>query len=271
MESVYDETCLRSIKCLYQNRMPLGKRMTIWAAERGFLRCLKYIHTKEPRCTWDVYVTYAAAKSGNLDCLEYCHEAKCPFDQKATNVAAIHPKFDCLKYMLDRGYTCNYLATLDTAVRYGSIACFEFLLRYVALTKINEVSLLTAAAVEGQLNMVIHLHSKDFHWSENVTYTAILSAAYAKNVAINQPINLIQSIMHCLRYLRDKGCPFKEDNCQILFDECDLQNCIKCPETLRVNERPTVRSKCVPFAELISFPQKRYICDNIYKIGNEKN
>jgi hypothetical protein len=72
----------------------------------GQLHCLKYLH--ENRCPWDEYACALAAGSGQLACLKYLHENGCPWDRRACESAAQYGRRDCLEYVHKNGCPCKH-------------------------------------------------------------------------------------------------------------------------------------------------------------------
>ncbi len=93
---------LEMLKYLHEEvKAPGDSDTASYAASNGHLHILEYLVERE----YDNYDTLAcerAAKSGHLDCLKYLHEtAKAPWDSWAIREAHKKNKTECLQYLLD--------------------------------------------------------------------------------------------------------------------------------------------------------------------------
>ena len=120
---------LEMVKYCVANECPIDELACAFAAEKGDLKCLKYLR-EEVKAPWDwrtaasaagnghlhileylverKYYQYSvdpcweAAKNGHLDCLKYLHEtAKAPWNSWAIREAHFHKHPECLQYLLD--------------------------------------------------------------------------------------------------------------------------------------------------------------------------
>ncbi|CAL6300708.1 unnamed protein product [Bathycoccus prasinos] len=120
---------LEMVKYCVANKCPIDEDACAYAAWKGHLECLKYLH-EEAKATWgsltaswaalyghlhileylverkyDQFSTYAcknAAYSGHLDCLKYLHEtAKAPWTPSAVQRTHEKNQTECLQYLLD--------------------------------------------------------------------------------------------------------------------------------------------------------------------------
>ena len=71
----------------------------MFAAMRGHLDCLKYLH-ETAKAPWDWDTATSAAKTGHLHILQYLVERKYDeYDAQACEFAAENGHLDCLKYL----------------------------------------------------------------------------------------------------------------------------------------------------------------------------
>jgi len=93
---------LECLKYLHEDaKAPWGSSTASWAAENGHLHILEYLFERKytkyngDACQW-------AAKNGHLDCLKYLHEtAKAPWNFRAVRTAHEKNQPECLQYLLD--------------------------------------------------------------------------------------------------------------------------------------------------------------------------
>jgi hypothetical protein len=104
-----------------------------WAAERGYLTTVRYLHRRglldrmEYLCEaaarsgqleelkrlrarsvpWDARTCSAAASSGHFDVLKWAHEHKCPWDESTCQSAAESGYFEMLKWAYENGCDFN--------------------------------------------------------------------------------------------------------------------------------------------------------------------
>jgi hypothetical protein len=76
---------------------------TYYAAEKGHLECLKYLHEKVG-CPWSSETTKAAAENGHLECLKYAHKNGCPWSSETIWGAFQLGYLSCLKYAFEAGF-----------------------------------------------------------------------------------------------------------------------------------------------------------------------
>jgi hypothetical protein len=120
---------LEMVKYCVANQCPIDTSACAYAAGKGHLEVLKYLH-EEAKAPWaydtancaaltghlhileylverkfDQYNEYAcrnAAENGHLDCLKYLHEtAKAPWDEEAVREAHENKHTECVQYLLD--------------------------------------------------------------------------------------------------------------------------------------------------------------------------
>ncbi|CAL6318316.1 unnamed protein product [Bathycoccus prasinos] len=97
-----DKGHLEILKYLHEEaKAPWGASTAIWAAENGHLHILEYLVERKydkydgVACTW-------AAEKGHLDCLKYLHEtAKAPWTSWAVRYAHEKKHLECVHYLLD--------------------------------------------------------------------------------------------------------------------------------------------------------------------------
>lgn len=100
-----------------------GPEITAFAAEKGNLAWLRYLHTSG--CPWDVTTCHSAAVAGRRGCLQYAHENSCPWSSETANFAAISGSLECLCYAHEHG--CPWTAdTCFFAARWGHLECLRY-------------------------------------------------------------------------------------------------------------------------------------------------
>jgi len=73
----------------------------IYAAEKGNLECLKYLH--ENGCPWNENCSKYASKYGHLEVLKYLHENGCLWNEDCCEYASSNGHLEVLKYLNDNG------------------------------------------------------------------------------------------------------------------------------------------------------------------------
>ena len=96
--AAYMRTPARS-QVLARERVPLGLDTCYWAAEKGHLPALQYLH--ENGCPWHWSTCSAAADNGHLPVLQYSHENGCPWDYGTCLNVGYYKHWDCLQYLVD--------------------------------------------------------------------------------------------------------------------------------------------------------------------------
>ena len=120
---------LEMVKYCVANECPIDEWACAFAALKGQLECLKYLH-EEVKAPWDSltarwaalnghlhifeylverkfdkysgFECQFAAEKGHLDCLKYLHEtAKAPWDEDAVYFAHENNHTECVQYLLD--------------------------------------------------------------------------------------------------------------------------------------------------------------------------
>ena len=120
---------LEMVKYCVANQCPIDTSACAYAAGKGHLEVLKYLH-EEVKAPWGSWTAVGAAKNGHLhileylvereydkfeenpcedaamfghlDCLKYLHEtAKAPWDEDAVREAHENNQTECLQYLLD--------------------------------------------------------------------------------------------------------------------------------------------------------------------------
>jgi len=129
-ENAVKDGDLERLKALRENDNPyrwyadLNWNATYYAAERGYLDCLRYAH--ENGCRWSSSVPLIAVQNGHMACLKYAHENGCPCNKETCYVAARKGNLGCLKYLHENGCPCNEEAC-EYAAAGGSLDCLKYL------------------------------------------------------------------------------------------------------------------------------------------------
>jgi Ankyrin repeats (3 copies) len=91
---------LAILKYLHKNNYPLDDCCSC-AAYGGSLECLKYAYENGSPLNRDT--CYSAANKGSLECLKYAHKNGCPLDKDILRRAAENGHLECLKYLVENG------------------------------------------------------------------------------------------------------------------------------------------------------------------------
>ena len=115
---------LECLKYAHENGCPWDKNICAVAAKNGHLDCLKYAH-ENGCCPWNKNVCAEAARNGHLDCLKYAHENGCPWDKWTCVSAAENGHLDCLTYAHDNGCEWDEDTCFIAAV-YNNFECLKY-------------------------------------------------------------------------------------------------------------------------------------------------
>ena len=97
--------------------------VTYFAAKKGDIELLKYFHEKG--CPWDTTTCMGAAMGGNLDCLDYAHLNGCPWDETTCEYSAFGGHIECLKYADKNGCPWDE-TTCEGAAKGGHLECLKY-------------------------------------------------------------------------------------------------------------------------------------------------
>ena len=90
---------LEMVKYCVANECPIDEWACAFAALKGQLECLKYLH-EEVKAPWDSITASWAAENGHLHILEYLVERNYDkYNERACKYAAEKGHLDCLKYL----------------------------------------------------------------------------------------------------------------------------------------------------------------------------
>ena len=158
------------------------------AARTGNLESLQYLHAHlSPARTWKANTCEMAARFGHLECLRYLHEHGCPWNACTSCAASAGGHLDCLQYTIEN----NCPTTIDTC----KMAAFSGQLACLMLARENgcpwDKSVCTAAAQHGHLDCLEYAHTRGCPWDQRTC-----SWAAAKGH------------LECLGYAHENGCPW---------------------------------------------------------------
>jgi Ankyrin repeats (3 copies) len=97
-----------------------------FAAKTGQLEYLQYLHDNGYR--WDKYLCANAVAYGHIECLRYLHKNGCPWDKWTCLNAAKNGQLECLRYLHVNGCPWDE-DTCDMAARFGQIECLRYALQ----------------------------------------------------------------------------------------------------------------------------------------------
>ena len=119
---------LEMVKYCVANECPISVFACAFAATKGHLEILKYLH-EEAKAPWSSSTAAWAAKNGHLHILEYLVEREFDqFDEYACMLAATHGHLDCLKYLHETAKVpWDYLA-VRWAHQNNHPECLQYLL-----------------------------------------------------------------------------------------------------------------------------------------------
>lgn len=182
------------------------------AAAKGHLDCLKYLH--ENGCPWDNRVCRSVARLGRLDCLQYLHENGCALDTRVSVAAALGGHEHILKYIHSRNGPWDEHAVIS-AVSGGHLACLKYLHEHGCPW--NAQACVTAAE-NGKDVCLKYLHENGCEVGE---YTILIAANKFRSSHFSA---VAQQYYHCLKYLVQNQCPWKENFSQLAISKCPLVN-----------------------------------------------
>jgi len=196
----------------------LDASLGVFAARRGDLHCLQYLHSRG--CPWDPAACTEAAARGHIDCLLYAREQGCPWHQRDVCRAAaesgsleclqlaFHRRFyddlnlcrlaaasgslQCLQFLHERGCAWDSEVCAEAA-KYGHALCLEYA-REASCRWDRRVCI--HAARFGHLPCLVYAHERGCPWDAFVASQAALHGN-----------------LHCLQYLHERGCPWDQDAC----------------------------------------------------------
>ena len=162
--------------------------LTFVAAKSGHVDCLQYAH--ELGCPWNFNVINFAAYYGHLDCLQYAYKNGCPLDTWSVNHAVMHGHMDCLAYLLQNGSYFDETATL-LATENNQLNCLRYLHEHGCPWNPCCTSY---AAGNSNLDILTYLHEHGCPWGEQT----LLNGAKSLN-------------LDCFMYALEHGCPWAEE------------------------------------------------------------
>jgi ankyrin repeat protein len=116
------ETCVKNEKIYLLKYFP---EVTMdWAAEKGHLEVVKYLHSIGKDCT--TRGTTLAAADGHLEVLKYLHEIGKEFTTSAMDVACQYGRLEIVKYLHSIGEDCTMYGR-DYATLNGHREVVEYL------------------------------------------------------------------------------------------------------------------------------------------------
>ncbi|CAL6396545.1 unnamed protein product [Bathycoccus prasinos] len=99
IEAAAEQGNLEMVKYCVANECPIDEWACAFAALKGQLECLKYLH-EEVKAPWDSITASWAAENGHLHILEYLVERNYDkYNERACKYAAEKGHLDCLKYL----------------------------------------------------------------------------------------------------------------------------------------------------------------------------
>ena len=200
---------------LYKKTQTDGSRITqeellIYAAIKGYLDCMKWLH--EAGACWSTDVSHCAASYGNLECLKYAHMHGCPWTSDTLFDTINEGHLDCVKYLYENDCPHDNLNIIDHAT--SSLDCMKyfysegFIPTEIAfknaasgnldvLKWLNEIGcprgkINCTAAAHDSLECLQWMHENGFPWNEITTRCAIVN-------------------IDCLKYAIENGCPYDRD------------------------------------------------------------
>lgn len=203
IKSIFDYKQNEMMKRL-KDRFELNRFDLMHAASGGYLECLDYIISKEPRLEY--ISNYAnlecleymigrgfkttqmtlefAAKNGKLDCLRFLVERGCQYITNLTRCAAEYGHLDCLIYLIDKGYT----VTQDTILAgCKHFECLRFFIEKGYLVPRDVVKYFC-----DDIDSLRYLFEKGFSFD-----------------AINLRMAIVENNFECVKFMVDNGCSFE--------------------------------------------------------------
>lgn len=120
---------LNCLQYLQENTLPYvqeddAELLSTYAAQRGNLQCLTYLH----KCgyIWNENTCKVAARNGHLQCLRYLHENGCPWNEETCAYAAEGGHLECLKYVVKNHCPFTYLAYILAKINLQE-ACLAYI------------------------------------------------------------------------------------------------------------------------------------------------
>ena len=105
---------VNNVKYCIDNDCPQTSESCAIAAYVDRIDILTLLH--ENKCPWDIWTTYAAAKSGSMKCLAYAYEHGCCVSTSVANIAHAFGHFQCRDYVMDQMRSLNNL---------GKMTCYK--------------------------------------------------------------------------------------------------------------------------------------------------
>eukprot|EP01113_Clastostelium_recurvatum_P017944 TRINITY_DN21167_c0_g1_i1.p1 TRINITY_DN21167_c0_g1~~TRINITY_DN21167_c0_g1_i1.p1 ORF type:complete len:310 (+),score=29.12 TRINITY_DN21167_c0_g1_i1:28-930(+) len=185
-------SCLR--KCLVDFVVGEGQ---------GPTSCLDYLYKNGACLLWDEITCAQAAAYGNVDCLRYAHERRCPWNEQTALIAIQYNHVACLQYALENGLEVNVRRMIMECLRHGHRSILHFLYQTYNYNADNndddfnddfddeDEDLMTNASYYGHVDCVAYLHDvMGIKWDVQTTQNATKR----------------QGNLPCLQYLHEHGC-----------------------------------------------------------------
>ena len=123
------------------------------AAVTGDLEKLKKLQSLYRRFTEKT--TAAAALHGQLECLQFLYESKCPWDKQTLHNSIIGDHFACFSFALSNGCVPSKIS-FTLCAEYGRLSML--ILLYEHYPNLEDKNALHVAVRHGHLNCVTYLH-----------------------------------------------------------------------------------------------------------------
>jgi len=167
------------------------------AAANGDLGCINYLY-HEIKCPIDIYMTYIAAKKGQLTFLTYACIRGFPVDATTCMCAADNGHFGCLMYLHDEGCAWNMM-TPNCAAFHGHMKCLEYAHEQGCPWDHHVMSY----AIQGkQLECIKYAYENSSDFDDQ----AATRAAAAGD-------------LECFKYVIQHDCPWNPDKCFTVADD----------------------------------------------------
>ena len=187
-ESVCESVCETKGFCSFNE-----EEVCVAAAKGGNVACLQYVRSLG--CRWNSKTCSEAAANGHIECLRYAHEEGCDWDEETCLSAASGGHIACLRYAREHGAEWDETLVCEVAADGGHLEC----LQYAHQNGDGKWDSRTcaAAAYEGHFACLVYAHENGCEWDEETC----LSAASGGHI-------------ECLRYAHEHGCEWNASTCK---------------------------------------------------------